>query len=303
MTQYSLASGLWQTATLASTAWTKCTVYEKTYVGEITIEVFDKEGMTQLWRGDVRATLSDDDIRVASNRMIRELLWHFPALDYPAVRGVPELRPDELDTFWEKVLVNKEFFSPGQRYPVSFELASLRDTSIISLAEAKIAFQKTKTYELVKQKIPGYEKAEESRSYKRAFQKFLNDVVEEHNIQKEQIIELRENYRSFAAICDLLLTAPWSLKNEDGTIFFAGRYFVGDDDASTIIGIEAEPQTVGKLETSTEVYLYNKYYITKIHTLSELDFKEVWQRSREYRILVVGPIDFIEQQPTPADKI
>ena len=302
LTQYNLASGLLRTATLASTEWRVRNEKETIFEGEISVEVFDKEGKMQLWRGDVRAPLANDDIRVASNWMIRELLWNFPALDYPPV-NVPEVNFEEADAFWNSSISDREFYSPGQRYPVSFKLTSLRDTSMISLNEAKIAFRKTKTYELVKQKIPGYEKVEASRSYKRAFQKYLNDVVEEYNIQMQKMIIFKKRFREFAAINDLLLTAPWSLKREDGTILFAGRYFIGEDNAPTFVSIEADPQVTKILSTALGEYKYQKYYISRINIFSKSDYEKYWERSRSHREMALGSIDFLPELPTPAIKI
>ncbi len=90
---YRLGSSTWQTAGLAVTAWSTRSIQETIpiYDGEITVEIFDRAGTTQLWRGDIRAPLSSDDIRIASNQMIREVLWYLPALDYPAV-SVPSVR-------------------------------------------------------------------------------------------------------------------------------------------------------------------------------------------------------------------
>ncbi len=304
LTQYSLASGLWRTAMVGATAWTKRTVHEAAYEGEITLEVFDREGKTQLWRGDIRAPLVNDDIRIASNWMIRELLWYFPTLDYPAV-PVPEIGANELAQFWNSSIADREFYSPGQRHPVSFQQGNLSDTTTVSVDEARAEFAKTEAYKRIQVSLglSHYGRIQGTSMYKQAFEEYLENVVERRNSQTRQTLEFLKCTRQFAAICDLLLTAPWSVKNESGTIFFAGRYFIGGDGEPTIIGIEAEPRIADILETPFADYVYSKYYITKIRTVSYPAFEEVWERSRVFREMVLGPIDLLPEQPTPAVRI
>jgi hypothetical protein len=296
LTSYGLTSGILRTATLAPTAWLTYTTTDIIYKASISIEVFDREGETQLWRGDIQAPLLNDDIRVCSNWMIRELLWHFPAIDYPPV-PMKELRPDELDEFWRVFVSRREFLSPGQRYALSFLDSSL-DTASVNLEEARVEFATTKAYERVKATVPRYQKLEESRAYKEAFEEWLGPHPSARVSLRRS--EMRTHFREFAAIYDLLTTAPWSLKSEDGTISLAGRYFIGSDEEPTIIGIEAEPGTFRIHSTPTVDFLYKKYYLTRIYTIPVSDYETKWERIREYRKMAVGPIDFVAEKPTPA---
>ncbi|MFH1011577.1 MAG: hypothetical protein V1784_10135 [bacterium] len=295
LTNYGLASGIWKTTTLAPTAWLGVAKTEKIYAGSISIEVFDKEGQTQLWRGDVRASLINDDIRICSNYVIRELLWYFPAIDYPAI-PVPEVHPDELDQFWDDFFSGREFFSPGQRHTLSFLDTSLK-TASMTLEEAKVEFAKTKTYEHLKATVPRYQKVEESRAYQEAFQKYIAIPSEKVSLRRS---ELRKHFREFAAIYDLLTTAPWSLKNDNGTIFFAGRYFIGSDEEPTTIGIEAELRAYKIISTGTSDFICKKYCVTKIAVQVPSDFEMEWERNNEHRRMAVGAIDFVPEKPTPA---
>jgi hypothetical protein len=295
VTDYGLASGIWKTATVAPTGWLTRAKADKIYEGSISVEVFDSGGRQQLWRGDVRAPLINDDIRVFSNQMIRELLWYFPAIDYPAI-PVPEMRPGELDLFWRDLVSGHEFYSPGQRHTLSFMDSSL-DTASVNLEEARVEFATTKAYERVKATVPRYQKLEESRAYKQAFEEWLGPHPSARVSLRRS--ELRTHFREFAAIYDLLITAPWSLKSEGGTIFLAGRYFIGSDETPTIIGIEAEPRTYKIISTESSDFMYKKYVVTNITTLGPSDYETKWERIREYRKMAVGAIDFVLRNLRP----
>lgn len=310
---YALSTGAW-TSSLAATGWTARTVTESTpvYTGEISIEVFDFAGKTQLWRGDVKAPLTNDDIRLASNWMIRELLWRFPALDYPAV-PVPEVKGEDFERFWAAMIEGREFCSPGQPYPLTFNIGKYRlkspsdsmghKTAYSSVPNAvewkaiKQEFAKTGIYAELKVRHDGTLKAfEQTEDYLKALQAYAR--------QRQDATKTEDIGRGFAragaAIADLLETAPWSVKTKEGTILIAGRYFVGQDAQPTIVLIEASPLRAEILKTPAADYEYRKYFITKIQATTPQDYGNKWREAAEFRDMALGKIDFVAPEPTPA---
>ncbi|MBI5058550.1 DUF4136 domain-containing protein [candidate division KSB1 bacterium] len=311
-TRYPLAAGIWSTASIAATSWMVRSTTETTpvYVGEISVEVFDLSGTRQLWRGDVRANLSTDDIRTASNWMIRELLWRFPALDYPAVH-VLELQPEEFNLFWNQRIKGREFYSPGQRLPVTLDFAGWKDTGDDGdssfgyiqkeIDESNAAFEETAEgrrilkVERAKDPLTGAH----SMVGTEARQEYRREVYDFPAAFEEWV---RRNARNMVAVTDLLQTAPWSAKDSNGVVF-AGRYFVGKDETCTTIAIKAVPITFRSLSKATTIYDYKKYYITTIWVMKPDDFRRKWKEVIDQREMAFGQMDHVPSEPSLAIRV
>lgn len=318
LTQYSSESGVvWRAAQLAATAWATISQQGESsfHIGQITVEIFGSGSGTQLWRGDIEAELAIDDIRLRSNEMLREVLWHLPAVGYSAVR-VPEMSNDEAESFWDGWILNREFYAPGQRYPICLDYAHydnpLAIRSVVSreknkekaLSAAKEEFEQTETYKRIRTRNPQPITAfygmpdEESPAYRREFAKFIDNIWNPRQVQPE----LRPLFRHSFAVADLLMTAPWSVRDESGTIVIAGRYLIDNDVEPTIIAIRASLQSAEILETNSNRYLYQKHFISKIETITSEEYGLLWRTSIAQRQRAFGRrIDLIPDEPMPTN--
>jgi hypothetical protein len=305
---YGLIGGLmWNASQLATTSWSmsktdRTVIY---YEGSITIEFTESATNKQIWRGDARVRMGNDDIRQASSLMIRELLWYLPSFNYPPVR-VPALHEEELYSFWQSWVIGREFSSPGQRLPISFDFTyyeaprSLNRNSIGEpskadvFKEARAEFAETQAYRSARSRSNEWSDFDRTEEHESAFEKWVMEVWN----PRESRDCLAPIVRAGVAAADLLMHTPWSNKNDDESIVEAGRYFIGEDSSETYIAIWAKPFVTSYLDGVSVRYAYQKYYITRIELIQADDFRQKWREAAEQRQMAFEhTIDFVPAEP------
>ncbi|MCX6601739.1 MAG: DUF4136 domain-containing protein [bacterium] len=308
LTGYGLIGGLmWNASQLAATSrfWSKTDRTIIYYEGSITVEFTESGSNKQIWRGDARMRLGNDDVRLASGLMIRELLWQLPSYDYPPVQ-VPVLREEDFEGFWRSWVVGREFSGPGQRYPITFDYAYYEAPRTLRrkrageprkedvLREARAEFRETQAYGDAKRRHTGASYFDGSEEFWTAFEKWVMKVWN----PREATAGLLLLARAGVASADLLMHTPWSIKNDDESIVVAGRYFIGEDTTETLVAIWAKPFDTSPLEGVSVRYDYQRYYITRIELIQAGDFKEKWRAAADQRRMAFGrTIDFVPPEP------
>lgn len=309
MTQYPLEQGIWYAAQTAAAAWLqRKETTARHYEASISVEIFDRKGENQFWRGDVALQLVNNDIRLGSNLMIRELLWHLPTLDYPAI-CVPEVSESEFSRLWNNYISEREFYSPGQVYPIRFEYAYFQTPLTLkilstgqtpnrdALSQAETAFKKTAEYKSWRQKknriFAPIDDAEETYGAR-----FLRFVFEDWNPSQAQFY-LRHMYRFGAAMADLVMTAPIAIHANDGSIMLAGRYYIGEDSEPTIIAAKAEPLNEAVTFVKELEFVYQQHYITAFEIMSDDSYQRFWVEGSASRAKTFGrQIDRVSPEPS-----
>jgi len=306
LTGYGLIGGLiWNASQLAATAWSvsKTDRAVTFYEGSISIEFTESASNKQIWRGDARLRLGNDDIRLASGLMIRELLWQLPSYDYPPVR-VPALKEEEFDSFWRSWVVGREFSGPGQRFPITFDYAYYDAPRTLrhkhegeqlkhdAVSEAQAEFERTDAFRRLK--LRGIWYPMENPTYVAAFEKWVMEVWN----PREARAGLLPVAPVGVAAADLLMHAPWSVKNSDESIVLAGRYLIGEDTTETLVAIWAKPFVTSYLDGLSVRYAYQRYYITRIALVRAEDFRQNWHKAAEQRQMALGrKFDFVSPEP------
>jgi hypothetical protein len=110
------------------------------------------------------------------------------------------------------------------------------------------------------------------------------------------------NGRYTAAIFDLLLTAPWSVKlDKSEDVLMAGRYFVESDSLPIVIVIEAKLQNSKIDYFDDAIVAHQGYFINTISVLPENEMTPLWKQANDYRDMVFGrKKDLVPSEPTPA---
>ncbi|MBU0692542.1 hypothetical protein KKH18_12115 [bacterium] len=298
-TRYAIDTKEWNYASLEPCEWKylKLSPTKPMYTGRITIEVIDKDNITQLWRGDVEINLETDDIRTTSGWMIRKLLWEFPAIEFRPIR-VPEIEKEGIDDFLETFAYNRDFYAPGQPHPLRLDLSALKRTSEnkpdsneiafskAELDEAYNDFKKTKEYNDITDPFEGT-----SRSLINAgFQKYLND---NYPYSPRFHAWLVEHNKIVVPIIDLLHSAPWSVSNDNNKLECCGAYLIGDELDITYVSFEAQQMLTNTIHTSYAEFKSYSYLIRKINILSKEEYCELLSKGLAYRASILGDIDQI----------
>jgi hypothetical protein len=308
LTGYGLVGGLiWNASQLAATVWSVSKTDRQVtfYEGSISIEFAERGSNKQIWRGDARLRLGNDDIRLASGLMIRELLWQLPSYDYPPVR-VPALSEEEFEGFWRSWVVDREFYAPGRQFPMTVDYghaeaprtlrqgASRDSTAPDVLREAVIEFTHSDAYKRARGRSNQWSEFDRSADFWRAFDAWGVEVWN----PRESGECYRPVVRVGVAAADILMHAPWSIRNDDGSLVEAGRYLIGEDTTESLVAIVAKPIVTSYLDGQSVRYAYQRYYVTKVEVIQPEDFKQKWREGVEQRQMVLGrAFDFVPPEP------
>jgi hypothetical protein len=169
--------------------------------------------------------------------------------------------------------------------------------------EVMAAFKCSLEYEYLKNRTRSWERVENMPEYDEQFVKFAKAYVGaiDETIMRRYVFAGNERYAAAAA--DLLTYAPWSLRDESGTIVVSGRYFVGHDQSVTILTIEAKPEAVRHMVVGSDRYIIHRYVITSIRTDTDERYTQCWQAIKAIRKSVVERPEPIPEQPTAATRI
>jgi hypothetical protein len=293
--KYAIGSENWETASLVPCSWHTQWVDEirPLHEAKIWIDFVSAQDNEQLWSGEVSAHIANDDIRVGSNWLLRQLLWYLPTIKLTATT-VPAIAPAEFDKFWLDFMEGREFYSSGQTELIRFNRTAWVadsttgvDSSVFAytreeLDSAEKSFKRTDTFDKLRESYAN------DLKYKNAYRKFLQ---QDFGPPKQAEAWLR-NSEYLAAVFDLLATCSWSLKAENEDIVLAGAYVIGNDEQTRYLKVVAKKRSTTLLKTEAYEYILKEYYVWQIKEIENDDYQQLIRLAKEDRERQLGPIDY-----------